>query len=80
MGMNYQAQCAGVSVTGPRNPHGHPDRLVGVSELNRWPNSWGQIMRIPISRPINEQIGEREILSHSHFLMQHPSRAFIGDL
>lgn len=34
---------AGVSATGPREPHGHTDRLVGVSELNRWPNRWGQI-------------------------------------
>ena len=33
----------GVSATGPRNPHGHTDWLVGMSELIRWPNSWRQI-------------------------------------
>ncbi|MEY4529030.1 MAG: hypothetical protein RL768_2749, partial [Nitrospirota bacterium] len=33
----------GVSATGPRNPHGRTDRLIGVSTLNGWPNSWGQI-------------------------------------
>ena len=21
----------------------HTDRLIGVSELNRWPNTWGQV-------------------------------------
>jgi hypothetical protein len=31
-----------VSATGPRVPHGHTDRLVGVSELTRWPNSCGR--------------------------------------
>jgi len=36
------ASCAGVSATQPRDPHLRAGQRVGVKELERWPNNWGQ--------------------------------------
>jgi hypothetical protein len=37
------ASCAGVSATRPRDSYLRTDQLVGVKELERWPNNWGQV-------------------------------------
>jgi len=37
------ASCAGVSATRPRDPHLRAGQVVGVKELEQWPNNWGQV-------------------------------------
>ena len=37
------SQCAGVSATCPRDPHLRADQLVGVNEVEWWPNNWGLV-------------------------------------